>query len=885
MSNSITLNIVEPGSPTPDPVVPNTGLFTGGIGGPEATVIGTVLILTIAAIVVAFLYRKQKKSGKVTKLVHVVDSTKAVITNKKRITAGLTALALLASAGTFAALLSSTNKNNTSAAEGEDAITPVVSDDELTIELGDEPVFAYLPVDITVEQATEAGYTLTAFADSTDLVSTTDESKTIPMIAVDEGELATLADNAYGLALTKPASQEEEIFTALSTDADTPTILAEKEEATEADDKTTIYYGFYITPDTPYGVYTSGEINYNMEKNGATVIYDGNGLSFNDDASQITNKTSYIITTSDKTEKKSHTPNMDDNGIVSSPVGYRGGDILNQVINVPGAASLKIELTYGGGILYGSYEAGFASFWQGAHPDYTTGSNLDTAVKTCGTSDVTDGKFAGGDTNVTTECSVSGDSVTFAYWTQGGGPSNGATYGYYAVITGYDADGNIFYLPENQIISGDYLTPSSTTAYRFLGWDENSEATNPAYPNEEAIENNLPLTLGETTTLYAIWESAFTITYDGNGANSTPNMDMIQQYTADLEAESKQVDLLVPNFKREGYGFIGWSEDKEAYNKLQNGENPIIYGPNQTITITDFSKNMKLYAVWVPVEADVTMQTFDPTSSIYASKSNGSVIALKDGRDNEVYAVAKLADGNWWMTENLRLDSEPELSQQNTNNPSLPLTNDTESTTSNFLSATSNNWCTTGEPECVNQSKLNTSNTTLTANSPSFSQDFTSDRHSWNTGSLNANIASYGNYYNWYSAAAGNGTYSTGEQGAETVAGDICPAGWILPIGDKTDAKGSFSHLDTSMGGTGEWQGSIEASNRWRSFPNNFVYSGYWSGSSADDRGYYGGYWSSTAGSTFYAYGLYFYSDGVGPGTDGGNKFYGDSVRCVAPVE
>ena len=95
MSNNITLNIVEPGSPTPDPVVPNTGLFTSGIGGPEATAIGTVLILTIAAVVVAFLYRKQKKSGKVTKLVHLVDSTKAVLKSKKRITAGLSAIALL----------------------------------------------------------------------------------------------------------------------------------------------------------------------------------------------------------------------------------------------------------------------------------------------------------------------------------------------------------------------------------------------------------------------------------------------------------------------------------------------------------------------------------------------------------------------------------------------------------------------------------------------------------------------------------------------------------------------------------------------------------------------------------------------------------------------
>ena len=52
MSN-IVLNIVEPSSPTPiEPAVPNTGLFTNGIGSTEATILGVSLIalLAIAAI-------------------------------------------------------------------------------------------------------------------------------------------------------------------------------------------------------------------------------------------------------------------------------------------------------------------------------------------------------------------------------------------------------------------------------------------------------------------------------------------------------------------------------------------------------------------------------------------------------------------------------------------------------------------------------------------------------------------------------------------------------------------------------------------------------------------------------------------------------------------
>ena len=277
MSN-ITLNIVEPGSA---PVVPDTGLFTAGIGGPEATIItavSTVLLLTIVAVVVAMLYKKHKKQGKTTKLVSTVDACATVVKSKKRVSAGLAAIALLVSAGTFAALLVNAGKSNTNAAEGGDSsLTVDVSSEDLTIEVGNEPVFAVLPVELTVEEATQAGYTLTAFTDSTDLVSTTDESKTIPMVTV-EGGLAALTDNTYGLALAKPASQAEEVYTALSTDADAPTFITDKDyEKTEANDITTIYYGFYITPDVPYGTYTGSDVYYDAEKNDATILtFDGN---------------------------------------------------------------------------------------------------------------------------------------------------------------------------------------------------------------------------------------------------------------------------------------------------------------------------------------------------------------------------------------------------------------------------------------------------------------------------------------------------------------------------------------------------------------------------------------------------------------------------------
>jgi len=377
-------------------------------------------------------------------------------------------------------------------------------------------------------------------------------------------------------------------------------------------------------------------------------------------------------------------------------------------------------------------------------------------------------------------------------------------------------------------------------------------------------------------------------------------MDNVEQYTTNIETTS-QVDLLASNFTKTGYGFVGWSTDQNAWEDLTDDDesnNPTIYGPNQMITVDpSTSTKLNLYAVWAPAETDnsgnpISLQDWQGCPSLTATIYNtgtgqltvgkNTITALTDSRDGNIYTVARLADGNCWMTENLRLDNEPELSQQNTNNPSLPLTNNyEEQTTSNFLSATSDEWCTDYNAECFNQSKLNTNNTAITATSPTFAQDFTSQSHK----NFEGNISSYSNYYNWYSATAGNGAYSTGEQGTETVEGDICPAGWRLPIGNETSANGSFSHLDTSMGGTGNIQSSTKASNKWRSFPNNFVYSGIWNGSSASSRGGYGSYWSSAAYSTDLAYHLYFRSGNVNPGTFGDAKYYGYSVRCVTPVQ
>ncbi len=336
------------------------------------------------------------------------------------------------------------------------------------------------------------------------------------------------------------------------------------------------------------------------------------------------------------------------------------------------------------------------------------------------------------------------------------------------------------------------------------------------------------------------------------------------------------------------YGFAGWSEDKNVASKILDTDpdnNSTIYGPNQTITLGDVSAyGFKLYAVCMPIakyntNTDLTFQTTNllattlADGSTLASKPNGYITALKDQRDNQVYAVAKLADGNYWMIENLRLDNNPD--QPNWGNNALSqgfggeFVGLANAETENFTNSTAAN------------SLYHTGNSTTM---PRYNNTNTiSPVANMTTYDDTVNVYSSGNYYTWAAAVADTTAYASMGENAD-VATSICPAGWRLPLGGEIGANGSFSHLDSAMGGTGGHQGTTEASNKWRSFPNNFVYSGYWDGSSGYLRGVNGGYWSSTTDSTFSSYNLSLYSLGVTPGMHGNHKYTGGTVRCVAPI-
>ena len=301
-------------------------------------------------------------------------------------------------------------------------------------------------------------------------------------------------------------------------------------------------------------------------------------------------------------------------------------------------------------------------------------------------------------------------------------------------------------------------------------------------------------------------------------------------------------------------------------------------------------------------DATNTMQTFNSSnrcnSMPQATYNNGtitvpsgSIIALEDERDGNVYTIAKLADGNCWMTENLRLDNTATITTANTNNPlndgtNVILKNDyTNNLISNKLSATSDTWCGNSDAACEDQTILNTNNTNLGGKNASGADLISTPGYPINSGTSGQQGStfswySYGNYYSWAAAMANTNSLDsyTASEGANT---SICPTGWHLPYGNNSNTgntAGGFYYLNQQMGKNTSTQGSRE----WRMFPNNFIYSGYWHGSSAGIRGSYGGYWSSSASDSFSAYGLFFGSSSVGPGTKSYGKYYGYTVRCVA---
>ncbi|MBR3132319.1 hypothetical protein IKG33_02845 [Candidatus Saccharibacteria bacterium] len=222
-------------------------------------------------------------------------------------------------------------------------------------------------------------------------------------------------------------------------------------------------------------------------------------------------------------------------------------------------------------------------------------------------------------------------------------------------------------------------------------------------------------------------------------------------------------------------------------------------------------------------------------SSIINSMASNTTYTLIDNRDGQSYQIAKLADGNVWIVDNLNLGY---------------------STISTDLTSTNTN--------------LNTTVTAATFNGwkkTSGSQTYTSGEFIPVSGTDSTSGTRYGTLYNYCAASAG--TICTASNSSDA-AYDICPAGWRLPTDNELATL-----LNNSAYNNNKIHASISSGGA------AVALSGFFNTSGAQDVDNYTDYWSSVRDSGSNVRMKIGLTDGEFYEPDVMYRYVGGSIRCV----
>lgn len=240
-------------------------------------------------------------------------------------------------------------------------------------------------------------------------------------------------------------------------------------------------------------------------------------------------------------------------------------------------------------------------------------------------------------------------------------------------------------------------------------------------------------------------------------------------------------------------------------------------------TVSAGEKELKLaYAATDIVPAPTTMQSMTPSycqnhMTVYNGTNESAVLTLSDPRGSgQTYQVAKLADNNCWMLNNLKLGSTT---------GDITLTPADTNIAADFTL-----------PQVVTTGTADYDNPGAYGPVP---------------GDTGSGATNYGYLYNWPAATAGESrTSHTHEDGDAPYS--ICPANWRLPT-SRWDAawenfSGDFPALDIAFGGTGEgsWSGEPNIAQWQNEGAFKGVFAGYW-WEGFNGQGDYGVVWSASA--------------------------------------
>ncbi len=333
------------------------------------------------------------------------------------------------------------------------------------------------------------------------------------------------------------------------------------------------------------------------------------------------------------------------------------------------------------------------------------------------------------------------------------------------------------------------------------------------------------------------------------------------------------------------------SEGSFASNHKIPSTNTKVATFTNNISLTGFSKISTTYAVGVipyqaadtytgqvkytlvhPNFADsnqkVYMQDLTPTMIADLLPNVGNTFVAYDKRDNQSYKIAKLADGKYWMVENLNLAGGTTITSA-----------DSDVTESYTLpaSATKNE----NDNNLTDATQFSDDNTAYVFNSG----------NKTNCGASGQNVPC-GSYYSYVAATAGTGASITSN--GYNASGSICPKGWRLPTatteGVDRDSGGytggDFYNLAIQYGmTTGNYKEDPDNSPTFASLAGpgttpGFLRAGRYYDSTFNYGGSYGFYWSSTSASGTYAYYMNFGSSYV-DSADNNTRRRGNSVRCL----
>ena len=179
-----------------------------------------------------------------------------------------------------------------------------------------------------------------------------------------------------------------------------------------------------------------------------------------------------------------------------------------------------------------------------------------------------------------------------------------------------------------------------------------------------------------------------------------------------------------------------------------------------------------------------------------AAELEDDILQVIDTRDDNIYKISKLKDGNCWMLDNLRLDpTDPttaaNMSETNTNAPAAAI--------SNYLNG--------GNPDSIQYWT-----SAAVENRPNgFDRE---DNNNYKNPQIHSNkkdeiaitagdgSGKIGVYYNYCAASAGTSCYDDGPS-QETIINDICPKNWHIPTGGGYDGPHEYQNLyNAYMGAT-----------------------------------------------------------------------------------